>query len=204
MQQSVDTAERRLTVDEFLSEYADRPGKFELVDGRVVRVFDPLVAGEEGELVNERALHAAVKLHVAMELHRAFRAAAAPLFLFGDGMSVLTPHGRVRGPDAVAIPRASFDPEKRLLTDPVFLCEVLSPTTERVDLVVKVREYFGIPTVRCYLIVDPDDRLCTLHTRAGGAGTVVSTEVTEGPLSLTGLADGCAAVAVNISQFWLH
>ena len=118
MDHVVETEERTFTVEEFLAAYADRPGKFELVDGRVVRVFDPTATGEEGELVNERALHAIVKFRTAMELHRAFEAASAPLILFGDGMSVLTPTGRVRGPDAVAIPAASFVRETRLLSQP--------------------------------------------------------------------------------------
>ena len=52
--------------------------------------------------------------------------------------------------------------------DPVLLVEVLSPSTRPVDASAKLAGYFRLPSVRHYLIADPDKRLLVHHARGEG------------------------------------
>jgi Uma2 family endonuclease len=60
---------------------------------------------------------------------------------------------------------------------------VISPTTGRNDRSRKLAGYFSLPSVRHYLIVDPDERLVVHHERRAD-GEVVSHVLTEGSAKL--------------------
>ena len=47
----------------------------------------------------------------------------------------------------------------------MIVVEVVSPTSARRDLGVKVAGYFSLPSLVHYLIVDPEDRLVIHHSR---------------------------------------
>jgi len=54
---------------------------------------------------------------------------------------------------------------------PVIVVEVLSPSTGHIDASAKLAGYFLLPSVRHYLIVDPDKRLVIHHARGETAIT---------------------------------
>jgi Uma2 family endonuclease len=72
----------------------------------------------------------------------------------GPDAGVATIRDGVRYPDAV-VTCSPFNSRDRLVPDPVVVFEVLSPTSVRIDRVVKLREYQAVPTIRRYIIVEP-------------------------------------------------
>jgi Uma2 family endonuclease len=60
--------------------------------------------------------------------------------------------------------------------EPVVIVEVVSPTTERTDRGRKKFDYFAIPSLRQYAIVEQDQRRVDLYTRteAGWANQIVT------------------------------
>jgi Uma2 family endonuclease len=85
--------------------------------------------------------------------------------------------GSIRYPDAFVVcsplPRGT-----RVVTDPVIVFEVLSPSTASTDIGVKNQEYRDTPSVRRYVILSQDDRRATVFAREGGdwIGRIVAGE----------------------------
>ena len=150
----VQTAVRRMTSDEFVAWALAQPdGRYELEDGKIVK------------MAAERARHNLSKAAVRRALEDALRAAGLPNTVFADGMVVVINDAVSREPDAIVCVGSGHDPELIEVTDPLILVEVLSPTTAKTDLGVKVTEYFSLATVRHYLIVDVGDRRVIHHAR---------------------------------------
>jgi Uma2 family endonuclease len=91
--------------------------------------------------------------------------------------------GSIRYPDAFvvcsALPRGT-----RLVTDPVVVFEVLTPSTASTDIGVKNQEYRDTPSIRRYVMLSRDDRRATVFARAGDdwVGRIVADqEVLEMP-----------------------
>lgn len=59
------------------------------------------------------------------------------------------------------------DPDPLLVMKPCLVVEVLSPSTASTDRREKLLEYRGCPTLKDYLIVDPERRTVERHFRAG-------------------------------------
>ena len=93
-----------------------------------------------------------------------------PLAGNGSGLRTRIPDGPYYYPDALACPvppdiEEPPDEPPRTLLNPVLLAEVLSPSTAREDRGEKRRSYLRIPTVECYLIVQPNVREVLRLTR---------------------------------------
>jgi Uma2 family endonuclease len=65
----------------------------------------------------------------------------------------------------------------------VVIVEVLSPTTSATDRARKLREYFGLPSVRHYLIIWAD-RKQVVHHRRNDAGAIETSVLTSGEIGL--------------------
>lgn len=85
----------------------------------------------------------------------------------------------VRFPDVV-IDLAGQAPKDQTATAPVFIAEVLSPSSERIDLGDKAAEYLRLPSLRAYLVVAQDEMKAWLWTRGAEdfatGGTVLEGE----------------------------
>ncbi|MEZ5890439.1 MAG: Uma2 family endonuclease [Xanthobacteraceae bacterium] len=77
---------------------------------------------------------------------------------------------------------AKVAPSAVEVPNPVIVVEVLSPSTRDIDLSVKLADYFRVPSVAHYLIVDPEKprrhpsrpkRKRTILTRIVTAGDIV-------------------------------
>jgi Uma2 family endonuclease len=148
---------RRLTVSEFLDWALVQPkARYELVDGQVV------------SLAPERALHVVLKVAVVRTLQDAIAAAALPCVVFGDGLTVRIDENNAREPDALVQCGRPFDPDTLLADEPMVVVEVISPSSIQTDNVDKLRDYFSIPAIQHYLIVDPTAKTVTHHERADG------------------------------------
>ena len=153
--------QHQMTADEFIAWSEETPGRFELHDGVVV------------EMMAERAVHADVKFAVQSALKTAISAAGVPCRMLPDGMRVRVSTKIVYEPDALVYCGPRVAPDAVEVANPVLVVEVLSPSTAKVDRGDKLDNYFRIPGLMHYLIVDPVRRGAIHHTRQGEAGAIV-------------------------------
>jgi Uma2 family endonuclease len=86
-------------------------------------------------------------------------------------------------PDALVYCGPRLPDDAVEVPEPVLVVEILPPSTAHRDIGAKLAGYFRLPSVRHYLIVDPDRRL--LIHQARGEGDLLATRiVSEGPLVL--------------------
>lgn len=163
-----------LTIPEFM-DWVDRQpkGTYELVAGRVV------VEAMAPALIR----HARTKMAVWLALRVALWRGESGCEAFMDGVGVQVGTDTIRIPDASVNCGQVPDNDSRVLPEPVVVVEVLSPSTQREDTVGKFRDYFRIPSVRHYLILDPE-ALVVLHHRRDASGTIQSAILGSGPLTL--------------------
>lgn len=90
--------------------------------------------------------------------------AGKPCRPLGADAGVATIGAIVRYPDAV-VTCSSFNARDRLVPNPVVVFEVVSPTSVRTDRIVKLREYQAVPSIRRYVIVEPDAMAVTVFWR---------------------------------------
>jgi Uma2 family endonuclease len=145
----------RMSVDEFLAWAEGRPGRYELVAGEVVAQ------------AAERAAHWRTKLATHVALLAAVRAKALPCHVVPDGASVRIDDATVYEPDAMVYSGSEAPPSAMLVDNPVIIVEILSPSTGRRDRRRKLADYFRLPSVAHYLIIDPDEVLVIHHRRRG-------------------------------------
>ncbi|EJW12017.1 hypothetical protein A33M_2555 [Rhodovulum sp. PH10] len=122
---------------------------FELVRGRIVM----MTGGLRGHW------------QIAFDLAKALDARLDP-----DTWAVLPEFGVDVGPSTVRFPDVVVDPADGARTDrtataPVFIAEVLSPSSERIDLGDKAAEYLLLPSLRTYLVVAQDEPKAWVWTR---------------------------------------
>ena len=154
-----------MTAEEFL-EWAERQeGRYELHDGQIV----PLHPAEAPLMQAQRRAHVRAKgaLHVQCVIGIRERKLACEAM--SDGMTVLAPNGDAYEPDlTIECGERKADGRSLTVDAPVVIAEVLSPSTATRDLGEKLRAYFTLPTVQHYLILDPEERLVTHHSRLEG------------------------------------
>lgn len=143
------------TVDEFLRWAEDRPGRYELVDGRVVA------------MAPERAGHARIKGLVYRRLSEAVERAGLPCEVFPDGMTVRIDAHTAFEPDALVRCGEPLPPDAVEVPDPLVVVEVISPGSRAVDSGLKLEGYFRVPSIRHYLVVEPGKRFVIHHERSG-------------------------------------
>jgi Uma2 family endonuclease len=163
---------KRMTAEAFVA-WAMRQerGRYELIDGAVV------------QMNAERLVHADVKLNLAIALRAAFKFAGLEGKVLGDGMAVQIDETTVHEPDALVRLGAPLPADTTILTDPIIVCEVLSPSTGPVDTGLKLLNYFTLPSVEHYLVVNTSKRT-VLHYTRGRDGQPTLRTVSEGELRL--------------------
>ena len=83
-------------------------------------------------------------------------------------MTVVIDNEHAREPDAAVQCGVAFDPNTMILEAPLIVVEITSPSSERDDTGEKLGEYFSVPSIRHYLVVNPDDKLVVHHARGQG------------------------------------
>lgn len=160
------------------------PFKYELSDGKVSRM-----------MLNVSRAHWRVTANILRELLQMLdlqRFEAGPAE-FG----VRTGIG-VRYPDAI-VDRASSRLEGLACEAPVFIVEVLSPSTEGLDFTAKLREYKAIDSVQAYLICSQDEpRAWIWQRQPDGAWPELPVELAgrEGKIALGELGIELAMAAI--------
>ena len=150
--------ENRMSVDEFLAWARGRPaGRYELVDGEVIEM--PAEGGRQN----------VVKGEIYVALREAVAAAGLGCHVFTDGMTVRIDEHRAREPDAAVTAGPVADLDAVEIVDPLILVEVTSPSSMVRDTEYKLIEYFGLPSVRHYLIVHSERGVIVHHRRIEGS-----------------------------------
>ena len=120
--------------------------------------------------------HSAIQRNLIAALTNRLR--GKPCQPHGSELKILVT-GSIRYPDAFVV----CTPIQRgttVVTDPVVVFEVLSPSTATIDHIVKNQEYRDTPSVQRYVILEQDQQAATVFARVGDdwVGHVVSAEVT--------------------------
>src|SRR5262245_19115491 len=164
---------RRMTVTEFLAwASAQARGRYELVQGEVVAK------------APERALHNYVKGEVFLALKDAVKRAKLPCMVFTEGMTVVIDEEHAREPDAAVQCGVAFNPDTMILEAPLVVVEITSPSSERDDTGEKLVEYFSVPGIHHYLIVNPAKKVVVHHARGQG-GDILTRIASSGVIDLT-------------------
>jgi Uma2 family endonuclease len=164
---------RRMTVAEFLDWAAAQPrGRYELVRGEVVA------------MAPERQRHLLVKGAVFRALGDAVKRAGLPCTVFPDGATVVIDNEHAREPDAAVQCGVAGNPDSTILEAPLIVVEVTSPSSERGDTDEKLVEYFSVPSIHHYLIVNPVKKVAIHHSRSEG-GDIATRIASSGEIDLT-------------------
>ncbi len=157
------TAQKELSVDEFLAWSAGRGLRFELHDGQPV------------SMSPERVTHTVTKGAAYFALRRAIERAGAPCRALTEGATVRVDARTAYVPDALVHCGPPPPPAAVEISDPLIVVEVLSPSTAVIDHGAKLRGYFSVPGLEHYLILDADDRMLIHHKR--GQGALIETRI---------------------------
>jgi Uma2 family endonuclease len=164
-------AKPRLTVDEFLAWSMGQRGRFELFRGEVFA------------MPPESVGHAKIKGAVHSALANGLRKGQLRCHALPDGVTVRIDSETAYEPDALVYCGAELASTALEVPLPVIVVEVLSPSTQKVDVSLKLVGYFQLPSVMHYLIVDPSQPVIIHHAR--GAGDDILTHVvTQGVIKL--------------------
>ena len=164
-------SQRRMTVDEFLVWAEDQEGKWELYNG-VPYLMAP-----------ERTRHGERKFAVQAALLAGIRRAVLPCYMLPDGATVRISPTTAHEPDALVYCGPKLPGDAIEVPNPVIVVEVASPSTRKIDASLKLKGYFGLPSVQHFLIIDPEGPPLLHHMRQAD-GSIRTTIVEDGILRL--------------------
>jgi Uma2 family endonuclease len=148
-------AEMLMSLDEFLAWEGDQPERYEYACGVIT-----MMTG--GSLD-----HSTTASNLWTTLRDQLRGSTCPAFR-GDAKIII--NNSVRYPDLL-VTCAPLRGSDDVVLDPILVVEVISPSTEREDRGRKKFDYFAMPSIRQYAIVEQDERLIDLYTRTGDRWT---------------------------------
>jgi Uma2 family endonuclease len=122
----------------------------------------------------ERATHNRAKGAVFLALVEAVRKSGIDCEVMPDGMAVRIDEHTAYEPDALVYCGARLPRAAMLVTEPVIVVEVLSPSTAHSDTSAKLIGYFKLASVAHYLVLNPDTRQLSHHARGRAPITLAS------------------------------
>lgn len=149
---------QRMTVDEYLPWAVAQGGRWELIDGRPVK------------MPAETLFHIKVKFFVALVLTELAEASGLALHALSDGATVRIDKHNANEPDSLVYAGPERPDDDLEVPDPIIVAEVISPTSGARDKNRKRHDYFSLPSVEHYLVVDPKSRTVLHFNRANWEG----------------------------------
>jgi Uma2 family endonuclease len=141
------------TLEQFFDWAESQEGRYEF-DG-----FQP-VAMTGGTLNHNRIM---TNIHAALRA----RLRGTRCSYFGADAGVATVGNAIRYPDAL-VTCSEVTGTDRTVPDVVIIFEIVSPSSGRVDRIVKTREYAAVPSIRRYVIIESvTSGVLVLHRRTG-------------------------------------
>ena len=159
------TAEKLMSLDEFLAWEREQPERYEYAGGVVTM----MTGGSAG--------HVTIALNLAVALRHALRGTGCRPF--GSDMKVIA-NDTARYPDVSVTCRPVRDRDDNI-SHPVLVVEVISPSAEWEDRGRKKFDYFATPSIQQYAIIEQDARRVDLYTWSAIAGRTI----VEGDATLT-------------------
>ena len=156
---------QKLSLSEFLAWEAEQEGRNEFHRGEVFA----MVGGRRG--------HARIIANLVRHLGNHLD--GSPCQVFGEGMKVQIGDDTVVYPDLFVTCARSFRFDEQVVTEASLVIEVLSPTTQGYDRSAKFAFYRRMPSLREYVLIDPDTRRCEVFRR-GGDGHWTLYDMSEG------------------------
>ena len=121
--------------------------------------------------------------YITNRLAAAIGAAGARCEAIIDGPVLFVDSTTACEPDAMVRCGDPLDGETVRVTDPVIIVEILSPSTRGRDTGAKLADYFRLPSLHHYLIVNTGNRTLIHHARAAH-GTILTRILRDGPIML--------------------
>jgi Uma2 family endonuclease len=146
---------QRLSREQFRQWAETQPGRYERI------------AGEPVAMTPERIAHVRLKGRVWAALDRVIRERALPCEALSDGVTIEIDEDTDYEPDAVVNCGPALADDAIAATNPVIVVEVLSPSTQSIDLADKLADYFRVASIQHYLIVSTRRREIIHHSRSG-------------------------------------
>jgi Uma2 family endonuclease len=176
---------KRMTVPEFLAwAETEENGRYELVRGEIVA------------MASERSEHVRAKQRAFRALEDAIARTRVACEAFVEGLAVVVDDATTYLPDALVNCGETVAPDSLVAPSPVIVVEVLSPSTRNLDKTVKVADYFRVPSLAHYLIVDLGRRH-TLHYRRQPDEAIMVAIVKDGEIALDP-----PGIAVAVADFF--
>jgi Uma2 family endonuclease len=145
-------AERAWTLNEFFAWQELQPDRYELVNGRPLR----MMAGAKN-------VHDDIVVNALLALGPQLRSSGCRPFT-GDG-AVETYPGQIRRPD-VGVDYGRRNPDGYKAEAPRLVMEVLSPSTRDFDSIRKLEEYKSVAGLNYILFVEPNAPFVSMWSRA--------------------------------------
>jgi Uma2 family endonuclease len=162
-------AVKRMTVPEFLAWAETQEGRYELINGQPIA------------MAPELSEHVQAKLWAANALGAAIQRAGVAAGAFIAGLTVAVNESTAYVPDALVNCGEPVARDSMTAPNPVVVVEVLSPSTRGIDTTVKLADYFRVPSLRHYVIVDLGRQHVVHYRKQDGTVTVVV--MTEGEIA---------------------
>ena len=108
--------------------------------------------------------HARIQRNLAFALTGRLR--GKPCEFLGSDLKIKTSEDHIRYPDGF-VTCTPGDNASTMVSDPVVIFEVLSPSTAASDRIVKAREYQAMPSVQRYVMFEQDRPGATVYARSG-------------------------------------
>src|SRR5271166_2225280 len=121
-------------------------------------------------MVGGTRAHAAIQRNLAFALTGRLR--GKPCQFFGSDLKIKAAENNCRYPDGI-VTCTGGENASTIVSDPVVIFEVLSPSTAADDRIVKAREYQATPSVQRYVMLEQDRIGATVHVRAQDGWSVL-------------------------------
>jgi Uma2 family endonuclease len=109
--------------------------------------------------------HADIQANLTTALRTRLR--GKPCRFYGSDLKIRTADDHIRYPDGF-VTCTGGENASTVVSDPVVIFEVLSPSTAATDRITKAREYQAMPSVQRYIMLEQDRIGATVYTRSSG------------------------------------
>jgi Uma2 family endonuclease len=150
------TSDKIFTVEEYIQHELKSQRRSEFINGQLF------------EMPGEKDINNEIALRIAFLLMQFLREKG--LQTYAHDVKVKVPgENKFYYPDVFVTKEAKTESNKYIKSEPVLIVEVVSETSQVNDYVDKYIDYTKIPSLRYYLIVEPETLLITCYKRGGNA-----------------------------------
>ncbi|MDP1901537.1 MAG: Uma2 family endonuclease [Rubrivivax sp.] len=155
------------------------------------------VRGEVVAMAGAGKAHVTVTGNVFMALRQHLRGSPCSTF-FADTKLRVEAADAFFYPDVMVTCSTADAADPQIVREPVLLVEVLSPSTAAFDRGDKFAAYRQLPTLREYVLIDPDTRRCDVFRKGEGEGDLWMLHPFEGGQDLQLASVGLELAAADL------